>query len=258
MITRDSINSEIEFYKVFRKQLADRLRNLPAGKLYYKMCNGRRRPFVMENGTEKYLSQKYIKRIAGLQNRREIEQCLRKLDTNLEILETINSNFFDFEAVVPSFVDVPSVGSCEGRKAQTEIAAIMDRWAEVSGGHPYHKGNFIASDKTALKSRVEMILHEHFLSLDLCFAYERMLLIDGEEWYPDFSFIRESDGQMILWEHFGMMNDPQYFNTALYKQDKYASSGFLPYKNIVYTYDFGNDSIDLLYVRQLLELMQLL
>jgi len=259
MITRDMINAEVNFYKTFRKQLADSLRNLPAGRLYYKTSNGHKRPFVMEDGKEKYLSRKYLKRIIGLQKRRDIECCLSGVDSNLELLKSVSSRLCDIEDIIPEFISLPDIINPNNRKSRAEISALMDRWAEskTRSGKPRYKGNHMTSDGTAVKSRAELILYEYFSSQNLNHIYEKPLLVDGETWYPDFSFLRESDGDVIIWEHFGMMNDPDYRNGALYKMDRYAGAGFLPFRNLVITYDFGGDNIDLPHVHQLLRLMAL-
>ena len=258
MITKDLIDSDIIFYKSFRKRLAENLRNLPTGRLYFKMCNGHKRPFVMEDGKERYLGQKYIRRIAGLQKRRMLEECISGIDHNIALLEKLSPEIADFESLIPPFVEVPDSPSGRGRKSQSQISAAIDRWAETSAGKPVYKGNHTASDGTNLKSRAELALYEFFLSQDLKPIYEKPLLIDGDTWYPDFSFLRCSDGEHIIWEHFGMMNDPQYQDQALHKLSKYASYGFLPFINLIATYDYGNDRIDLPYARKLLRVMDLI
>lgn len=142
--------------------------------------------------------------------------------------------------------------------AWASSSAERQRWLDVECGRPGFEGSHKASDGTALKSRVELVLYEYFMSQYTTVMYERPLNIQGELWYPDFSFFRAGDGATILWEHLGMMNDPDYCAKALYKIFRYSEAGFLPYRNIVYTYDFGHDNIDLQYAAELLRYMKLL
>ena len=210
MITRDSAYADVQLYKDLRKQLKEYLRRLPTGRLYYKMINGRRRPFVMEDGKEKYLSRKNLNKIIGLKRRREVEDAIEMIDSNIALLEPIMKGFFDLELVTPSFVSVNDTYASVRHRSKSEIAEIVDKWADVKAGKPFYEGGHITSDNTRAKSRVELALYETFYNLSLNPVYEHPVIIDSELWYPDFSFVRESDGEVILWEHFGMMDQPRY------------------------------------------------
>lgn len=255
VITRDSAYADIQLYKNLRKQLKEHLRKLPKGRLYYKTINGRRRPFVMEDGKEKYLNRKNLNRIAGLQRRKEAEAAIAMINSNIALLDPIEKGFVDLDRLTPGFVSINDTYDSVKHRSRSEIAEIVDRWAEVKAGKPFYEGGLVASDNTRLKSRVELILYETFLNHSLNPVYEHPVMIDGELWYPDFSFVRQSDGEVILWEHFGMMDQPRYWNDAIYKIGRYADEGYLPFSNIVYSYDFGNDNIEIPYIYRLLKMI---
>ena len=70
--------------------------------------------------------------------------------------------------------------------------------------------------------------------------------------YPDFTLIRKSDGKIFLWEHLGRMSDPSYFKTNIDKIYEYMANGYLPFRDIIFTYDDEDGAIDLMEVDRIL------
>ena len=254
MITNKSIEADIRFYKRYKVFLGKKLRNLPKGNIYYKENNGHKRPYVRRNGKECYLNQKKMKEIIGLRNRKEIERALRLIDDNIRVLDSIEGDIADFDAIVPQLADQKET---EGMNRSQKAEFISNRFASEENRANSRKRN-MTSDGIGVRSRAELILYEHFKSLGLEFYYEKPLMIDGIVFHPDFTIVRKSDRKIILWEHNGMMDRPDYVATFQRRQFQYAGAGYLPFVNLIYSYDFGEDTIDLLYVDRLLEMMGLI
>ena len=53
--------------------------------------------------------------------------------------------------------------------------------------------------------------------------------------HPDFYCLNLRTRQEFAWEHFGMMDDPQYAASATEKLGLYAENGFVPGKNLIIT-----------------------
>lgn len=58
--------------------------------------------------------------------------------------------------------------------------------------------------------------------------YEQPLTIDGITKYPDFT-IQTDLGDEVVWEHLGMMNNPQYAANWVAKKQWYIDNGYRPY-----------------------------
>lgn len=61
--------------------------------------------------------------------------------------------------------------------------------------------------------------------------------------YPDF-VIRRADGTLVIWEHFGLMNDPEYRKRALEKIELYRKAGYVQHKNLICTWEEDIASAD--------------
>lgn len=53
--------------------------------------------------------------------------------------------------------------------------------------------------------------------------------------HPDFYCLNLRTRQEFAWEHFGMMDDPEYAARATEKIGLYAENGFFPGKNLIIT-----------------------
>ncbi|MBQ0079805.1 MAG: hypothetical protein KBS66_07950 [Eubacterium sp.] len=231
------------------------LMELPEGKLHFRKQKGKSRPFMKKNGKDIYLNKKQIAIMEGLKKREDIEARIEGVDSNIRLLEMLIEELIELEVLIPENADV----GITGMESRTQIANRIDKWKEETenarSNNYYENGKHITSDGTYVKSRVELVLYEFFKAHGIKFIYEKVWVIDGREWRPDFTLIRESDGAVFIWEHFGMMDIIEYRQQAEEKIYHYAANGFWPYKNIIYTYDFGNDQINMQQIERILVML---
>jgi hypothetical protein len=55
--------------------------------------------------------------------------------------------------------------------------------------------------------------------------------------YPDFTTRHPKTGQVYYWEHFGLMDQPEYINRACQKIKMYCENGIIPGINLILTYE---------------------
>lgn len=60
------------------------------------------------------------------------------------------------------------------------------------------------------------------------FRYECELQLEETTLYPDFTLRHPLTGQVFYWEHFGMMDNPNYCRNATTKLQLYFSHGIIP------------------------------
>lgn len=72
--------------------------------------------------------------------------------------------------------------------------------------------------------------------------------------HPDF-FVRNIDtGQEFFWEHFGMMDNPDYvMKNFLYKIELYRADGIILGKNLIATFSGGKNELDIDTVTKMIE-----
>ena len=96
-----------------------------------------------------------------------------------------------------------------------------------------------------VRSKSEMIIANDLKAAGVPYRYEFPLLLDRNpevevdtdfcHLHPDFYCLNLRTRQEFAWEHFGMMDDPDYAARATEKLGLYAENGFFPGKNLIIT-----------------------
>lgn len=88
-----------------------------------------------------------------------------------------------------------------------------------------------------VRSKSELLIATALFSHHIPFRYENELMLDGTPYYPDFTILHPLTGEIVYWEHFGLMNDPGYVKKASRKIEHYISCGIYPGLNLITTYE---------------------
>ncbi len=81
-----------------------------------------------------------------------------------------------------------------------------------------------------VRSKSEIIIADRLADLDVDYIYEKPLEIKGVTKYPDFTIEDDETGHRFIWEHCGMMYNPEYRARWEKKLQWYRKSGILPYE----------------------------
>ncbi|MBR6271606.1 MAG: hypothetical protein IKR26_05580 [Lachnospiraceae bacterium] len=104
--------------------------------------------------------------------------------------------------------------------------AWADEPYESGAGHPEDL-KYKAFDGKVLRSKSEVMIYEQLKTNKLAFRYESRLQIEGKSFYPDFLIKHPRTGKIIIWEHFGKMDDPEYRRMAMRKLQMYSEEGYI-------------------------------
>lgn len=69
--------------------------------------------------------------------------------------------------------------------------------------------------------------------------------------YPDFTCLNKRTRQEFIWEHFGMMDNPNYARNAIEKQRSYAAAGYIPGINFIATTETTDLPLNIPYIEQM-------
>lgn len=91
-------------------------------------------------------------------------------------------------------------------------------------------GNLVRSKSEAI---IDMMLSHNGIP----FRYECALQLGPVILYPDFTIRHPHTGAFYYWEHFGLMDNPEYQKHTIYKLDIYSKNEIIPSINLITTYE---------------------
>ena len=87
-----------------------------------------------------------------------------------------------------------------------------------------------------VKSKAEQIIADELYDSGIPFRYELGLkCMDNSYRSPDFTVMSPVTGKIFHWEHFGMMDRPEYVRDKVDKMNSYSLSGIIPGDNLIMT-----------------------
>lgn len=116
--------------------------------------------------------------------------------------------------------------------------------------HKCDKGHMV-------RSKSELVIANKLWQMGIDYEYERP--VEGEvvpgKMRPDFSFV-DPAGDLILWEHLGMLFRDDYRKSWEWKKDWYAKNGFIEGENLFTTQDDDNGGLDSTKVTSVAEIIK--
>lgn len=107
---------------------------------------------------------------------------------------------------------------------------------EQNPAHPenlIHPTNLGFSVRSKSEAMIAMILHLN----NVPFRYECALTLKGIKIYPDFTILHPTSGQIIYWEHFGLIDNKEYQKAYHTKMRHYISNQIYPSINLITSYE---------------------
>lgn len=104
-------------------------------------------------------------------------------------------------------------------------------------------------DGTKVRSRIEAMLYDMFVSMGFSAIYEFPIWIDGVCYRPDFTLLHLLLRRIYLWEHLGMWyhesEKRNYRRNFLHKAEEYEKLGFYLGNNLFNSYELANGGINM-------------
>ena len=204
----------------------------------------------------RYLSKKemkLIKRLAQKQYDMEVMNCIGK---KIEVIGKFVPQYkmLDIEAIYNNLSDE--------RKALVQPVieseeSFVNTWKEKMRGNANEFPKEIELYTEAgesVRSKSEKILADGFSRMGIPYVYEPELeLDDGSRMYPDFALLQKGKRKTIYFEHFGMMDYPEYSAKAIKKIAKYEENGYWFGDNFLCTFETREEPLNMRIVEKMLK-----
>lgn len=120
---------------------------------------------------------------------------------------------------------------------------FIARWRHIPyTGKPFeiNAPEHYTASGVRVRSKSEIIIADALDRASVPYRYEHPTSVKG--WgtlYPDFTCLDIRTRKEIIWEHFGLMGDPDYTENAIQKIAHYAASGYTLGKSLIATFESG-------------------
>lgn len=132
----------------------------------------------------------------------------------------------------------------------------LNEWMGKKGaekGFLEGKPVFLTDNNEKVRSKSEMIIANLLYKEKIPYQYERQLILNnGREVYPDFSFYDPDNGEVTYWEHFGMMDNSDYQNNALKKINDYAADGIVAGVNLITSFENREEPLNIPLIKEII------
>ena len=104
-----------------------------------------------------------------------------------------------------------------------------------------------------MRSKSEVLIADAYTSRSINYLYEEPLYLpNGEVMYPDFTLLGKEGTKKLFHEHCGMMTDQEYRKRFFAKLNKYLKYDYIPYRDVIFTFDESDGSIDLVAINKII------
>lgn len=282
MLLYERAKSRLKFIDTRTKEIKREIHNLPPGRLECIKRDSGYRWFIVKNG-ERVLLKKAERSLAQrLAHKRKLNDeldnlaCERTaLDAYMKIMGVIGIG----EPVDINELISTSNARCKkvrikdlvrpnrNHRKNGEIDCLdreylglkypeLLKWENADYEHKSDedkKHNVRAKSGRWHESKDEVLIDNALIAHGLKIRYEPLLNIEANSLHPDFCILNPKTGEEVYWEHFGMMERPDYYSDAIWKLKLYLRNGYYPGVNFIATFTGGKYRLDSQLVEAIIE-----
>lgn len=249
------LEREIKELEELREQLVARLARTPEGTLHvHQTGSGKPQYYHYIDSQRVYLQAGCKETAIALAQKTYDGKALTMVEERLKAAKRL---WKEYEVSIGDLYEMQT----DARKELVQPLVMPDemyikRWYESYQGsvNPYQNTLAIYTEKgEAVRSKSEKILADLFYRNNIPYIYEpRLELGKGKAVYPDFLILHVKQRKTYIFEHFGMMDNPDYSKSALEKLSLYEENGYWYGETLLYTFETGTSPLNTKLVERML------
>ena len=216
------------------------------GSLRIDNSRGRAQYYLYQPGSEKpvtYISKKNTDLIKELAQQQYDREVVKAAGEEKRVIEWIREHYP--EKTPESIYDALSP---ERRALVTPIVETDEEYAEkwlavpfTPNSYPKEDTGLVTERGEVARTRAEYIIANELYKNGVPYRYEAPLYLRGRGTvYPDFTVLNVRTRKEYVWEHMGMLTDPDYADDNLPKLESYEENGYFPGENMILTVETLN------------------
>lgn len=98
--------------------------------------------------------------------------------------------------------------------------------------------NYFSKNGISVRSKSEALIANLLEEYGIPYRYDAELTLGRKIIYPDFIIKNPCNGKIIVWEHFGALDQPGYEQKMDEKMKFYLKHDYKPFDTLIYTFEF--------------------
>ena len=253
---QEQLEQEIQKLTELEKRLRNRLATAPEGTLHiHRMGKGKySQYYTYREGKQIYLPVKKKDFALALAQKEYDEKILTVIEARLKSAKQLLKKY------KVSLGDLYVKLSDERKELIIPIAPtdemFVEDWYEKHPGYanPYPNNSALYTERgETVRSKSEKILADLFYKRNIPYAYEpRMDFGNGKTIYPDFLLLNVKQRKTYIYEHFGLMDHPEYAKNAFEKLNLYSEHGYWYGDTLLFSFETSINPLNTKYVEKML------
>lgn len=252
---RDVLCERREVIERMMREIENRIRVLPDGKIYIRHNGGRPYYYLKTDGSGEKILKKDDERIALLIQKDYLQKSLKDLKKELESVNRMQK-IYTGRVAEEKFAGLTDERQRIVKPITLNDGQFIQRWQEI----PFTPKPvdpdipvYLTMRGERVRSKSEMIIADRLYTNGIPYKYECPLQVGKKTIHPDFSILKVSVRKVVYYEHCGKMGDPKYVKDMMDRFDDYNNAGFVPGSNLFLTFESSEHPFD---VRVLDELIR--
>ncbi len=258
----DELAKNLQELKEISNKLQKSLKNSISGKLYVKNIEGEHRFYCYDENeapSVKYLRKNQQEKISQLAQKdyeakllkvvqKQEKAALRclKILKKAECQEDFSSVYEELPAEIKSIVK--PINSADEEYAKKWLSHKFTK-KPVSNDYP-----FFTMRGDHVRSKSELIIADRLYMAKVPYRYEAPTSTSLTDiFYPDFTVLNKRTKKEYYWEHFGMMDNPQYCAACMDRINQYAQGDYYQGENLIITYESATKPLKTKYIDWLID-----
>ena len=133
---------------------------------------------------------------------------------------------------------------------------FVRHWLEQTGGTKgfWEEGPELYTRKgERVRSKSEVIIANELAAENIPYRYEEEMYLKGfGTVHPDLKVLNVRLRRMVIWEHLGLIDDPEYAQNALRKILAYIENGYIPGVDLILTWETADRPLNLNTIREMI------
>lgn len=250
-------NAEIEkeFQVRLRRKMINAIRNATPGYLRKKGKYYYWKKKVNDKYIEQYLGTEENPIVQRLKKKKYLQITIKTIDKNLEAIERFIKKYKPYDPIsiskeMPLAYKIPP----------DSLFSMMGFINPKGWNQKYTRNNMFSEYLTQttdkgdkVRSKSEVIIANALSANNILFRYECNHKV-GNVWVsPDFKILLTRENRIVIWEHFGRPDNPEYMENALKKIKLYIDNGYVLWHDLIITFEDKDGSLDSSIVSKIIE-----